>query len=662
MSRPNFLVLVSLLMLVPQLRTNAQSSEYVIEIQPGKKVLNVQNLDLPSVTCLGDLLDIFPELLARDGDSKLANYDVQVNDFSLGGSKETVLKYLKLSDIKSIEVSANPSTSQQKNGQGGLVKVKLKDTEEGFSGKVMAVASTAVDIAPSVTLNYKKGPWTISSSAVFEYYHPQDNISRRETVFTDRRTYQSDTSRRRDAYEFISLDVKYNPTSRDSFHLWGWEDCSGGKGNVFSDVVTNSVRAPLSSEENDKQFGYYVALSYAHTFPQSKLETEWTVSGSPEKYQLLKYRGDAPTSLNFWRCDTGKRGTNLTGLLKYKYSLVPVGEKNKADWIVGANVRYNPASLSYDFEKNGLVSQSDYHQGVTMNSNTSFLYLSPYIETDNAFGHWFFKGGVRFQHYSNLIDVKEVEYSSFSLSENYVTAFLNAGYQIAPHHHLSMILDRSIQRPSNASQYPYEIYDPSVEYFVVGNPNLKPLSIHSATLNYITDFKRGDNSFTFDVELKYINTNNLIQKEKGPEVIAYKNDGSSDIAALNFQFLYLYRTFSLAFTSNVFENFTDISEVKDHYMYYNLSVVPSLRFNDGWAVSAKFTYNSNIYTKTTRLSDYIYAETRFSKTWGKWTAYMELLDNFHKVAEDRFYGKAISEALYYNLYRPSFRLGVNLNF
>lgn len=660
------LLTLTLLTLLSSSNAAAKTGEYILEIEAGKKILNVQKLDLAPTTRLSELLEMFPELLSREGDLKLQNYDLQIENVSTGDSKLIILEQLTLSDIKDIEVSSTPSASQGKNGQGGVIKLHLNPLSEGLSGMAMLGVGSTVSVTPGLRLNYKKGPWSVRGSLMMNYYHPRDEFRSRSYEYEDYNKYQLDSSTIDNSYELAKVDVLFTPDKHNKLHLWGWENYMFNYDLAQSQVEINSRTNEESSNQKNRNFKWMVGANYSFKFSKSEIEAECTYENNPgscnyDKYSL--FRGTTVKNMDYWDKTSFSK---VDGFVKYKYNFIPDTPKSKAKLTAGVNTNYSDRGTKYNLQRYLNLSLENADKDYDFTGTAAQFYLSPFIESDNIFGKWFLKASLRYQHYSsktNILD-KPLE----TRYENYLTGFLSAGYQLAPHHHLSLILDRSLLRGSAQQMFPYPIYDPGKDSMTEGDALLRPTFTNSVAANYITDFASGDNKFTFDLELKFMNNTDIITSYyTESRILKYTNDGHSNIGAANFLFHYSSKTFSVSFTANGFNNYSHINGDDDHYLYYNIGVVPALSFDRGWMISGQFAYNSHVYTKRTRLSDYFYANTRFSKVWDRWTLYIELNDNFHKMAKDEIYtktseGATVKEVDMYNLNRPSLLAGVHFKF
>jgi len=489
---------------------------------------------------------------------------------------------------------------------------------------------------------------------MLNYYHPRNENTVRQYGYDGMSKYQADSLTIDNSYEMVSIDAFYTPNIHNKLHIWGWENMSFISKLGASSVEINSKLTNVSSTEKNKDFKWMAGAKYNHFFSKSEIEAECTYQNGPgsnvtNRYDLLMN----VSGLNMKYSDA-TTSSNLNGALKYKYNFVPETPTSRAKLTGGVNINLLDNGINYEYQRM-LLSKYKLQGAVNV------FYLSPFIETDNIFGKWFLKGSFRYLHYAS--DMKANDDTPYKRREDFFTGFLSAGYQLAPHHHLSLILDRSLQRGAANQYYPYKIFDPDKERFSIGNADLCPVFTNSVAANYITDFASGDNKFTFDVELKYLyNTDIISSYYIENDVIKYTNDGTSNIGTANFLFNYSNKVFAVSLIANAFNNYTHITGIDDHYVYYNLSVVPTLSFTGGWVISAQMTYNSHVYSRTSRLGDYFYANTRFSKVWNNWIFYLELDDNFHKMVVDEFYSDTVIEWYMHNLHKPSLSAGVHFKF
>jgi len=153
MKRILFLALAWVAVLLPGVVLG--QSQYLLEVKEGDKIIHIDELRLPSSATLEDVIYLLPELLGRPSYVVLNNYDIEIEGFSIGGSKDIVLSNIYASRIKEIKISESPANSYNNNGQGGTVKIALQTPDEGVSGNADLSANTTWNVMPSAQLDYK---------------------------------------------------------------------------------------------------------------------------------------------------------------------------------------------------------------------------------------------------------------------------------------------------------------------------------------------------------------------------------------------------------------------------------------------------------------------------------------------------------------------------
>lgn len=489
--------------------TPTSTPSYIIEESPGVKKLNVSKLALSPGTKLIELLELFPELLSREGDSRLDNYDVQVNGISTGVSREAALYQILSRNIESVVVAQSPSMAQQVKGQGAVINVILKPLEEGTSGNAALQAGTLSYINPSATVNYRKGKIALRSSLLMEYKHPLHNET--QHIFEKKsniNTSRSDTVSRHYGYELarIQLDCDFNPSN--SLKAWAWESYAHNK--LESQITTHTPITFISNSlQHEDRFNFAAGASFRHNFKSSAISTQLEYSNAPatDNYQnkvlpgvsTLTYTnhnvagtlsGYTSYTLNFGGNGDSKGGksskiskdANCSGDGKGNWDSSNGGGDGRYSLTAGVNYSYSPVEIQYAEDGGfGPVSELDTKIGT--------FYLSPYAEVAAKWNKVELSGGARYQ--MNRPEVKVKGSESYTSTENNATAFIKFGWQLKPHHYLNAVLDRSAIRPDARKRYPFKYYDPAVPCYVQGNENLRPMGLHNASLGYIFDLSFG---------------------------------------------------------------------------------------------------------------------------------------------------------------------------
>jgi len=617
---------------------------YIIEETPGKKKLNVAALDVQPTTTLSDLLVLFPELLTREGEVRLMNYDIQINGISTGVSGQNILYHLLAQDIDNISVKESPSMTEQVQGQGAVIDVIMKKLPEGLSGNVALAASTIMDVKPSVTINYSKNNFSLRSSVLLNYNHPFYNVSSEshDSVDGEHLITQHDTTNTHSGYELVRFQLDWKPTERGTLKAWLWESFTKKNEEIFTNDATPLIYKNKSSQDIGR-FSMSAGAEYKHQFDKSLLTTKLSYSSNPfrDGFENQTY----PSVMKFI-CEGKRTEGTISGFTKWASKLID-GD-TKLELTPGINYDFGRANDYYHEE---VVFEPE--NGIEM--NTYGLYLSPYLEAKYDFSCLSLNAGFRYQYYLNHVNIEPKDY--YERNRHDLTAFIKMGWQICPHHYLNLVVERDNKQPNLRQVYPLKYYDPSLHSYVQGNKDLLPTGRHNVSLNYIMDFTREEHDFVASATVQYIKNNDVVCTTYKEKCQYYSNDGQNDILSGNAMLYYHYGVLSVNLNGNFFHNWSVLQGTSDSYSHFNLSLVPVLSFRGDWRLTPKLLYYSKVDTYWSRLGDYFYSELDVSKTWGRWTVYMNLQDLSHRPVTDYKLEDKTLVSRDYNLRTPSILLG-----
>lgn len=642
-------VIILCVLLSLSLNSYADTAEF--ELAAGKKILHVSQMRIPGDVTLSELLQMFPELTARDDAEALSRFDIQVDDVSVGSSKYTMMKQLRCCDIKDIELSQFPSASQQNNGQGGVINVKLLRTPDGLSGSAMLEASTTWNVAPAVSLSYTTDKLNVSGYIVGQYYQPKNNLSE---VLTESASAGLNRSFIEDTYrygtELASASLVYTPDSHHKLKAWIWESYEKDYHAIAERFDSRESNKITNTTKDDDKVSLSGGVNYKYSFNRGFAETQLIYEYTPDTYHMWT-DGGAYININL---DDYYRPHMLNMFAKGGFQLIPTAPGRKCELETGLNLQYNPSEYSYKEKYTGLSEKEE------MSFSLSPLYLSPYLQIDSQFGPVFLKAAVRYQYYR--YNVKASSGQHFHLPQHDVTATLNAGWNIARGHNLTLTVDKALRRPDNQHVYPFDYYDPNQEALMRGNASLKPEDIYTVALDYQYDWSNDEHRVLAGAGLRYYHTADIICDAVIDYMPSFANNGHSNIFGANFLGTYSYGPFHLSVNGNLFRNWNTIGGTTGKYFSYNIAVIPRLSFNGDWRIAARVEYNSKEENVDKFLGDYVYSEVRLSKGWKNWTFYTKLGDNFHRLVEDIDYSSAETKTTWYYLHFPGFGLGASVRF
>lgn len=622
-----------------------------IELAPGKKIMHVSRMNLPANLSLLELVLMFPELTARDDTDALSRFDLQIDDVSCGTSKYDFYKFLHSCDIQDIEFSMEPTASEQHNGQGGVINVILNNPAKGFSGHAMLDASSAFNVMPAVSLNYKTDKVKILGSVVSQYIHPHSN-NRQTLVESSATGLHRNFSNVNLQYvtQMANIRLEYTPNKHHLLKAWAIQTLNRDHEYISTRRDSMDARHTVNTQDKRDRISFNGGLNYKYTFDLGFFETQASFIHDPERYNWLSQEdSDSKDVYN-----GNQKPFMVDAFTKVCFHLVPKTTTRKIDFETGLDVKY-----TYKFYRENFTGPRWPKYDVTARFRP--LYLSPFIKLDTRFGAYFLKASVRYQYNGRNIRV-DSDGKDFSKDINSVTATVNTGFCLDSGHSLSVTLDKAISRPEDEQIYPYIYYDPVSSRFIRGNSALVPENIYTAAVDYQYSWSNEKHRVTSGAGLKYYHTSEIITERAIGPTPSFANAGSSDIVAFNLTATYATGPFSLTLNGNLYRNWNQIGGTKGKFFSYNLALIPRLSFAGGWRISGSLEYNSSEETYTKSLGDYFYSEFRISKEWNKWNVFMTLTDNFHRQVTDSTHTLPERETKIYNLKYPGFGLGAILRF
>jgi len=618
----------------------AAGSDYIIEIKPTKKILHVNQLGFGESTPIMDVLETMPELLGRASDdgSMLSNFSIQIDGRDVGQSRDVVLMQTIVAEVDVIEISTSPTVSEQQNGTGGKINIKLKPIEQdGASGMAILDVATSWNVLPSVLVNYKTDKFLLRSSVRAEYYRPT-NYGYSRSDNPDKMIEAFDTAQTSYKQETAKLFMKYTPTKNDELTVNIWESYS----RTQNQTNIHSI-GMLSLGVDNNTFGKYdkrdvigskgdaltaeAFMGYKHKYlthgGEVKVEARYSYMPKNTQSNVFNYAPAGVFGGDSWDSILSRVQTHqVIGEVSDKH-VVYKQDKDMVDFKYGVNVTYGFGS-SFTEDCSQFVSRPIHRD--TVQNNNSNLYASPYMEMNYSHGVWYFQVGGRYQYYRENKNV-----NANYLDNHTWTANTSLSCNVAKDHHLRLMLARNIRRTVTADKiniYPY--YD--------------------ADLNYIFEWANAADRVTTSVSANYI--------------YAAQDIGFTGTARTNAQLIYQHGIFSMAFAGNVYlrtpyEN----SLAGKRCFYYNLSLQPVFMFPKQWNLSGKITYNSKIEYLDETYGDCVYTQIRVGKQIRGWNIHAEIDDIFGYTTYNSLQMEdGTKYTSLYDLYPRSFRVGFSYTF
>lgn len=584
------------------------AQNYKVEIKNDSKYINIDELGLPGTMSVSEVLRMLPELLNRPGNGIFENYDIQMNGFSVGNSKEQFLSQTYLADVKQIQISEDPVSSYQSNGHGGSINFTLRPRNEGSSGKLNLSAYSLYELQPTVQYNYNRKKFSFYAWVAYDMYRPATTFEERMNSSPEV-TYSSDTTTQKSDYQMARLFMEYKPTDKDALSVQLFETYSKTRAD-FAHAEVGSFLINNSSEDGDG-LSASANLKYTHQFKNSKLTAEARYEYNPTGSKMVFGEN------RFY--DMDNKANNFSGKLEYAYNFKPKGLMKSGSITAGANYKFNDISYRrYEEFNPGLgVIKKD----VDMSARIGFV--SPFFRTEWELGKWRLKLSAEYQMYN--YNLKEANAEPFVKQQNEFTGKFIAGFQMVPHHHLRFLASRMIRRPSNFQIYPYPVYDVAKRYYYKGSPNINPELSSEIGLDYITDHTTLDGDFfMLNVNASYIHVDGILgtssqvtSHEYAYPYRVYENNGTNNIFKASAMLLYTVGRLSISLTGTVFDNHIVVKGLSDRYAYYSLAILPSVALAYDWSIAASAIYASPVNTRDSELGQSSFVHLRVSKSWSK---------------------------------------------
>lgn len=617
------------------------ADDYLVEVKKSDKIIHVDELKLPSTATLEDVIYLLPELLGRPSYNILNNYDIEVDGFSIGASKDVVMSNLHAYSIETIKISESPANSYNNNGQGGTIKISLKDPKKGVSGNADIYANSSWNVLPSGQLDYKndKGNFTLHAFAAVEVHKTAFDYVRYHMDPVSATSYNeyTDTTVKNYDSQLLRTYMKYAPNSRNKFEfVLSFDRISDGSKN----------RVEGSDPVTDRDVSYNGDANVKYILKTDDKGSEFSVEAKFGYHPVNEYQ-DIPDFRT--RQTYGKNGS-LVGCIEY----MPVFSKALTMYF-GSD--YNLMTGSSDFNE-----ESHYLGPMTpknYSTITGSTFLSPYVKAEAYFGNWSLKASVEYQYYNFGVKATNIS-EPFENVRHDVTGSIYANWQVVPHHNLRFSLERKIKRPSIFQMTPDLTFDTSTYQYIVGNKDLNPMKIHDVGVDYITDFRSGNSLFTLNAGLDYMYVNDIIRSRKVAaepasgmsEYLTYENSGDAGILCGNLFLYYRNGILSVSAAGNVYYNGGIDGDTMTKHTYYNISLQPTLSFPSNWIVLARAVWYSDIKTHYSYLGGFSTAYINVAKTWNHVTLGLSGQIPFPKYSLDMSVNS--DDWFTYMYYRPTY--------
>lgn len=608
--------IISTIAAVLALSAPTTASAQAININLDKKVIMADSLSLPTTTSVQSVLNILPELLQRPDQMTFSNYDVMLEDISVGNTSDIALLCLDLGDIQRIEIIESPVASYKHNGVGGTIKIFLRnkgrEEDKDTWGSACFNLNKPIGVAPQFFIGKKIDNLTMRGILLSDIYNGTND--RETATFGDGRpkvSVNNETSRFRS--QMAGFFGEYKPSAKHQFNVCLSESyLYSSKGN------TPDYDLEMKSTSKKKATNLHALLKYIYRYGRAQFLVQ----------SVYEYKPSTTTSLMPSVIDTenDSRSNNSYNKVDISSPLLPASSPLFLKLGVGSQFNFLKTSEDITFRPLAYVGSEEEYVSPVLKTT----YIQPYANLEARWQQLVMKLSGEYQCYKYNISRIEAEHD---IHANHLTAKLITEWHLAPAHCLRFILDRKLTRPGADVIYPVRYYSIDNKQYVEGNPDLNPTMFHEFNLGYTSNYQWGEHRLQGDLNASYSKVDDIISMverggaaEEGKIGVlqsykTFENNGKTDLYSCNLMALYQYRAFALSLTANIYFDNKEVAGVSDHYKYWNISINPHFNLENGWYGSASVTYNSKVFTANSKLSGITSTRINVGKSWGSLSLY-----------------------------------------
>lgn len=479
-----------------------------------RKSINANNF--PNANLAIDLLDNIPSVRV-DNDGRLTYrgegvFLIYINGIQVANGEDR-LKQLPASQIETLDIITNPSSSYSADGNAGIIQVTLKKNRlEGYSIYSGVTANTrgTMNFAFSVDKKYKSNGWYFNGNigqTVWEKYASEGgqiitSSDRANTV--DRYEDFRNTEFSSHLEGGFNLDITKNDYLDISFFIdpTYTNKRNRGLGDFLEEESLNNLLVHTSEYQSASRiyydYQYYgTTLSYYHAFNKKKthkLSLDFQYSGylNELKEKRIDVRDYATNTERVGYQAYEKKRNRLFAKLNYQ---VPFNEYFSAEGGFDFNYDCLPhtGSANGTFDAEGIITpflDEPANQEVYFSQDIYSGYLTAKYEGKKISILLGARVESTFRELDYTFEKQGVKQSE-SDSKNFTKFFPSFHFTFTPkeNHQLALSFSERIRRPDYWSLIPLTQYMTQYSYYK-GNGNLIPAKTYIVEVGYLRTFNK----------------------------------------------------------------------------------------------------------------------------------------------------------------------------
>jgi hypothetical protein len=622
-----------------------QASKPFIEHLDDRTVINVNNSIVSAGSTALEVLSRSPGVLVTGNDDIVLKgkpgvvvmIDGRPTNLS-ATDLANMLRSISATSIDKIELITNPSAKFEAAGGAGIINIRLKKDERyGMNGSINGSFGQGIydKLSSGVNLNYRNDKLNIFGS--YNYLDKKDyqDITFNRTFFddgiVDGGSIQHTFLRKSFSSHLVKAGLDYSPskTTTIGFVVTGMYSQYNSEGTDNTDVLDSTASREVSSfrtssESFRPRHSYTGNLNFKHDLDTSgqviTIDLNYAHYGNDtrDNYVTDFFNLDgSPSQPNSISSDRNSGGLNIYAF-KADYVLPLRGQQS---FEAGFKTSYVKTDNNLVFDQ--LINNTEVVDSTLSNH---FIYTENinalYVNYNKSFANYKLRLGLRAEQ--TIAKGNQLTTDS-SFRDSYIQLFPNLFFsdKLNDQNELNFSFGRRIDRPTYDQLNPFKFFL-NPQYFVEGNPFLKPQLTYAGTLTYILDQK-----YTFSVA--YSNTTKDITLILAPDPTAPQTIIQQD------QNLTSYQNYSISLSAPLdpFKWWNSSNSINAYYNIYkgDLSNSP---LNSG-----KFAFDINS-TNSFTISKSTSAEIDAAFTSGNIEGYVYFKHLFelsggiaHKVLKDK---------------------------
>ncbi|MEK6493289.1 TonB-dependent receptor domain-containing protein [Myroides odoratimimus] len=478
----------------------------VFQQKADKMVFSVENSALSDGSTVLEVLGRAPGVVvSQEGELSLRGkkgVSVMLNGkLSSLSAKElaNLLRSTNSSQVKNIEIIANPSAKYDAAGNAGIINIVLKKYKmEGLKGSSFVNAGRGrknrMNAGASLGYTHNKlslfGDYSYTFRGEEEHKHYiQDFYNAIDPTQIVKHNEQRLTSNEPLTSNNFKIGVDYNISSKTTIgflldaKIGRYEDFSKGYNKNFSPSGTLDLHVNTDNSNSEHWYDYTYGLTATHLFNEkgSKVDVDL-------EYENSKFRSNQMQLTDvITNTSNGTLYRNRRGHIPSQFKVfngkadftIPFNDNHNLETGWKSTVKSNDNPSVYQIENgNSWLTDPASTNHYKYNEQIHAAYANYKFTLD----HWNFQVGLRSEFTQTEIDQKTTnEYSKNDYTKFFPSASIK--YETDNAHGFYASYSKRINRPSHFDLNPFRFYDDPFNYWQ-GNPKLRPEITHASEIGY----------------------------------------------------------------------------------------------------------------------------------------------------------------------------------